>query len=177
LINKVDARDVAEQIPSSLRDHLVEISRKKNRDKSDEIDQLIREAADVAGEKSSVTINLEKIHGANPADSAVVTTLDRAHRTSMLADAEVERLNNMRSACLTENLETLPRLNIHTAPVISNKAHGPNVEEELETIALQSLISGLLAALLLPYLMELLFAPVRDEPGLKLKVHSFDPIT
>jgi hypothetical protein len=36
------------------------------------------------------------------------------------------------------------------------------VEEELATLALQSLVSGLLTALLLPYLMELVSAPRRD---------------
>jgi hypothetical protein len=179
LTNKVDARDVAEQIPNCLRDYLVEISRKKNKDKAGEIDQLIGEATDMAGDKSSMVVNMEKFHGANPADSAVVTKLERARRASMLADAEVERLKNLRSACLTENLETLPRLNIHTAPVISAKAHSPDVGKKLETLVLKSLIYGLLAALLLPYLMELVFAPRQDDiivpdgSGLKFDEHGF----
>ncbi len=178
LTNKVDARDVAEQIPNSLRDYLVEIFRKKNADKAGEIDPLIREAADVAGEKSSVVANLEKVHGATPADASVMTTLERARRASMLADAEVERLKNLRSVFLTANLDALPRLSIHTAPVISDKAHSPDVGKELETLVLRSLISGLLTALLLPYLMELVFAPRQEEDMVpeEVKSHGFDPI-
>lgn len=162
MVNKVDARDVAEQIPNSLRDYLVEISRKENKDKAGEIDLLIREAADAAGEKSSMVVNLEKFHGAKPTDAAVVTTLERARRISALADAEVERLKNLRSACLTENLETLPQLNIHTAPLISESAHQPKGHDELGDVVIQALVSGLLTALLLPYLMELAFPP-REE--------------
>ena len=179
LINKVDARDVAGQIPISLRDHLVEIHHRKNQEKAGKIDQLVREAADVAAEESSVVVNLEKFHGANPADAAVATTLDRARRTSLLADAEVERLKNLQSTFLTGNLETLPGLNIHDAAVISNSAHSPQVEEELATLALQSLVSGLLAALLLPYLMELVSEPrqnvdpVPDGSGLKVDEPGF----
>ncbi len=137
---------------------------KKNADKAGEIDQLIREAADAAGETSSAVVNLEKFHGATPTDAAVVTTLERARRISMQADAEVERLKKLRADCLTGNLETLPRLNIHTAPVISNSAYSPRVGEKLDTLAIQSLFSGLLTALLLPYLMELVFPP-RQEAG------------
>jgi hypothetical protein len=177
LINKVDARDIAEQIPSSLKDYLVEIIRKNNREKAEEIDKLILDAADLAEEKSSVVANMEKIHGENRAAAAVMTTLERARRASMLADAEVERLKNLRSAFLTENLETLPRLSIHTSPVIADKAHSPKVDQELGAIVLQALVFGLLSALLLPYLMELVFAPVDEESGLDIKAHRFDLTT
>jgi hypothetical protein len=53
------------------------------------------------------------------------------------------------------------------------------VEEELATLALQSLVSGLLTALLLPYLMELVFStrqnvdPVPDGSGLKVDEPGF----
>jgi hypothetical protein len=174
LSGKVDARDIAEQIPKSLKDYLVENSRKNSREKAEEIDKLILDAADVAEEKASVVANMEKIHGAKPADSAYISPLERARRASMLADAEVERLKKLRSASLTENLEKLPYISIHTAPVIADKAHSPKVEEELEAMVLQALLFGLLSALVLPYLMELVFAPVQDDPGLEIKGHSFD---
>jgi hypothetical protein len=95
----------------------------------------------------------------------------------MLADAEVERLSNLRTASLTENLEKLPHISIHTAPVIAERAHAPNVDEELGAIVLQALLFGLLSALVLPYLMELVFAPVQDESGLDVKGHGFDLAT
>jgi len=177
LTGKIDARDIAEQIPKSLKDCLVENSRKNNREKAGEIDKLILDAADVAGEKASVVANMEKIHGGNSADSAFIATLERARRASMLADAEVERLNNLRTASLTENLEKLPQISIHTVPVIAGKAHTPKVDKELGTIVLQALLFGLLSALVLPYLMELVFAPVQDGPGSDIKGHGFDCAT
>jgi hypothetical protein len=177
LTGKIDARDIAEQIPNSLRDYLVEISRKQNEDKLVEIGRLIREATDVAEEKSFELSKVEKFLGADPTDAAALTKLERTRRASMLADAEVERLKNLRSASLTENLENLPRLSIHTAPVIADKAHSPKVDQELGAIVLQALLFGLLSALLLPYLMELVFAPVQDGSGLGIKDHGFDLTT
>ena len=119
-------------------------------------------------------VNLEKLHGANPSDAAVVTTHERAHRISMLADAEVERLKNLKSACLTENLNAMPQVHIHTAPVISNSTHSPKMGEELNHLALQSLIAGLLTALLLPYLLELAFPPCGNRASQAAPLDAFD---
>jgi uncharacterized protein involved in exopolysaccharide biosynthesis len=167
--NKVRARDIAGQIPICLRDYLVEISQKKNKAKAGDLDQLIRDASDVADEKAAAVTNLEKVHGANPADTPVITTLERARRTSLLADAEVERLQNLRSECLAGNLETLPRLDVHSAPVISDTPFDPKIGLELNLLAAQSLVAGLIAALLLPYLMELASPPrADDDSGLDL---------
>lgn len=163
LTDKIQARDVADQVPVSLKDYLLEVSQKQNQAKAGELDMLIREASDAAEEKASAVANLEKVHGTNPADAPVVTTLERARRSALLADAEVERLGILRSECLAGNLDTLPQLNVHSAPVISNSPFSPKAGPELNTLTAQSLIAGLMAALLLPYLMELAFPP-RKEP-------------
>jgi hypothetical protein len=67
------------------------------------------------------------------------------------------------SARFTEHIAGLPRLSVHSAPVIADKAHSPKMGQKLNELALQSLISGLLCALLLPYLMELAFPPQRER--------------
>lgn len=161
LIGKNDARDAAEQIPVSLKAHLADAAAKKNAEKAREIDGLIREATDAAEEKATALATLEKVHGPKPEDSALAVKHQRASRESLLADAEVERLRNLRSACLAENLDELPKLTVHSAPVISdspvNRKGG-----DLGELALRCLATGLLSALLLPYLMELAFPP-RNE--------------
>lgn len=161
LTGKVDARDAAAQIPVSLKVHLTDTVKRENDEKAREIDGLIREAADAAEEKATALAALEKVHGPKPEESAVAVKHQRASRESLLADAEVERLRNLRSACLTDNLDELPKLTIHSEPTISemsvNRKGG-----DLGHLALRCLITGLLSALLLPYLMELAFPP-RDE--------------
>ena len=162
-LNKVDARDIAEQIPVSLRDVLVETSRTKDKEKATEMDDLIREASDAAAENAITVANLEKVHGTNPSDAPVIATLQRARRASLLADAEVERLRILRSEFLTGNIDALPRLTVHSAPVISNSSSEPKADEELEKLVILPLVSGLITALLLPYLMELAFPPRRSR--------------
>jgi hypothetical protein len=160
LTNKVDARDVADSIPASLKQHLVAAEEEKIAGMIREIDDLIREATDTAGEKATVLANLEKVHGPKPEDAALALKHQRANRESLLADAEVERLRNLRSACITENLDERPKLTVHSAPVISSSPINPK-GDGLGELALRCLIVGLLCALLLPYLMELAFPPHR----------------
>lgn len=161
-IDKGDARDAAAQIPVSLKEHLTEAVRRENAAKAGEIDTLIREATDAAEEKATALATLEKVHGPKPEDSALAVKHQRASRQSLLADAEVERLRNLRSACLTENLDELPKLTVHSGPVISDMPVNPK-GGDLGELALRCLITGLLSALLLPYLMELAFPPGQDR--------------
>lgn len=172
MLNKVDARDIAEQLPICVRDYLVEIIRRKNQEKAAEIQTLIHDAADAATEQAAQVVRMEQIHGAKPNEAGAATTLERARRASMLADAEVERLKNQKSAVLTDQLENLPRLNVHTAPVIAGLPHSPKAGEELESLALQSLLAGVLTALLLPYLMELVFSPRQEDDFIPVPVEN-----
>lgn len=160
-IDKVVARDAAAQIPASLKEHLVNAAEAKMVEKAREMRGLIREASDVAEEKAAALANLEKVHGPKPEDSAVAVKHQRASRESLLADAEVERLENLLSARFTEHIAGLSRLSVHSEPTISDKPVNPK-GDDLGELALRCLITGLLSALLLPYLMELAFPP-RDE--------------
>jgi hypothetical protein len=166
---KEDARDAADDIPASLKQHLEAAEEEKIAGMLREIADLISEASDTAGEKATVLANLEKVHGPKPEDTAFALKHQRANRESLLADAEVERLRNLRSACITENLDERPKLIVHSAPVISNSPVNPK-GDELGELALRCLIVGLLCALLLPYLMELAFPPRRE------RVSKTDPV-
>lgn len=158
LTNKVDARDVAADIPVSLRQHFVDAVQQARAIKVHEMDHLIRDAADMAEEKATVLTQLKKVHDLKSVDADGDLKYQRASRASLLADAEVERLSHLRSACLTDGLNELVKLTIHSAPVISVspiKSKGGDLGE----LALRCLVVGLLCALLLPYLMELAFPP------------------
>lgn len=159
LINDRQAKDIADQIPVCLKDYLIDALQKKNAEKVAQIDNLISDGSDDAGEKAAAVAKLEKIHGDSPADAPANASLQRARRASLLADAEVERLRILRADCLTENIDALPRLVVHSPPVISNTPHSPIVWNSMIELTVQSLVSGLIAALLLPYLMELAFPP------------------
>jgi hypothetical protein len=100
-------------------------------------------------------------HGSTPEGGAAIAALQRARRASLLADAEVERLRALKAETLASGIESQPRLIIHSAPVVSDEAVVPKMDEELTRLALGSLAAGLLSALLLPYLMELAFPPRR----------------
>lgn len=153
-MKNTDARDVAEQLPLALKAHLLELSEAEIQSKSRSFQTLIDEAADRAAEKSAEHAKLEQFHGAKPADPAAAATVERSQRMSQLADAEMERLQNEKSEFLTQMIKAQPQLHIHTAPQISSSPHSPNVAKEFSRITLYSLGSGLLVALLLPYLLE-----------------------
>jgi hypothetical protein len=158
---RVEARDIAEEVPTALKQHLAHIARQNSTDKAAEIDALIRDAGDSAEGRAADAGNLEKIHGSTPEDGSAIAALQRARRASLLADAEVERLRALKAETLASGIESQPRLIIHSAPVVSDEAVVPKMDEELTRLALGSLAAGLLSALLLPYLMELAFPPRR----------------
>jgi hypothetical protein len=153
------ARDVAAQLVRSLRDYLTGVVTAASKAKADQLGSLLANATDYAEDEATKVANLEKLHGANPAEAAVATAVQRARRAALLADAEVERLRHLRNECLTQPLDTLPRLIVHSDPVISQKPHSPQVGREFSKLIGRSLLLGLLTALLLPYLMELAFPP------------------
>jgi capsular polysaccharide biosynthesis protein len=155
--NKIDARDIAQMLPESVHAGLMGISRDQSKVKADEIALLIDKASDTARESAAVLSNLEKVHGATPSDNAAARMLERARRDSLLADAEVERLRTLHTARLTEDIDSLPSLQIHTRPTISDTAFSPKIASDLNLLALRSLGWGLLVALLAPYLSELAF--------------------
>lgn len=157
-----DARDIAEQMPLSLKFSLTENIRRKNEEKAAEIGSLISEAEDEANVKNAELVNQLKVHGTQPAEAPGQTEVDRARKAAMLADAEVERLKALRSATLAGNIDTLPRLVVHSAPLIPHTAHSPKMGDELAALTVRSLVIGLITALLLPYLLELAFPPHRQ---------------
>lgn len=164
LRQKDTARDTAAQLVRSLRDYLTGIVTTAGKTKADRLESLITHAIDLAEQQATTVANLEKLHGPAPADGAPATLLERARRAALLADAEVERLRTLRNECLTQNLDALPRLVVHSDPVVSQTPCSPQVGLEFSKLIGRSLLLGLLTALLLPYLMELAFPPQPVRP-------------
>lgn len=161
---KEAARDIAEEIPKCVVQHLTNLSQQEIETKNKEFAGLIGKASDVAAQKAADLANLLKVHGNQPADLAAQQALERMKRASILADAEVERLGNLRVDAEVHQLKSLPSLELHSKPVIGDHAHSPNVGEELGTLVVKSLVCGLIAALILPYFLEFVFPPNRPAP-------------
>jgi len=163
LAQKALARDVAAAIPQSLAAFEGDRLREENTEKLAGLDQLIQDARDTAAENAVAVTRIEKIHGTALPDTPAFRELERARRTSLLADSEVERLRVLRAATATALIGTGPRLVMHSEPVISQSPSNPKIGPELDELLLQALAAGLTAALLLPYLCELAF-PARKDP-------------
>lgn len=160
---KTDARDIAQAIPEALVKYLAENNRNQSNAMQAEVQRMIHEAADRAKERSVEWARLRQTHGDPPTDAGAAATVERARRLTEAADIEVERLQSRRRTIEFETLDRLPRLVVHTAPVISSSAVSPKTGEELNRLALTSLAAGLCAALTLPYLLELAFPPPRKR--------------
>jgi hypothetical protein len=174
--NKVDARDIAEEIPKALIAHIREHQEAGIAQDLIELGKLIQDATDSAEDKASHVAKIRQVHGSDTAgDAEPAGPLQRALRASLLADAEVERLQSLRHDLQTAKIDQRPRLLVHTGPAIANSPASPNVGDELAKLTLHALVSGLLVALLLPYLLEFVFPP---SPGKSKQAHSLsDPIT
>jgi hypothetical protein len=162
----IDARDLAEEIPRSLVGYLAESMTANSERKVAELERLATAQADRAKELSNKWIKLEEVHGKQPADPGAATAIDRARRAALAAEVEVERLGSLQQAERTRLIDHLPRLVVHTAPVIGSKPEGPKSGEEMGRLVVICLIWALAAALLLPYLFELAFPPAtgRQKP-------------
>lgn len=159
LTRNIDARDIADEIPQTLVRYLAETLQRQNEEKLAELASLIRNAEDIAQERVVEVAKLESIHGPQPEENAAATALRRARRASLLADAEMERLEVLRHELLRENIERIPRLTVHTRPMVAESPVSPETGEEINKLVFRSLASGLLVALLIPYLLELAFPP------------------
>lgn len=163
LVRAAQARDVADELPDSIVAHLSSIRHDIARNKAAEMDELIRIASDEAEERAKSLANLTRIHGnAGTAPEADVL-VGRAKRQSILADAELERLRDLKNHYLSDEIESRPRLVVHEEPVIAC-AIGSSRESapELGWIVVRAILQSLAAALLLPYLLEWVFPRSRE---------------
>ena len=151
------ARDIALKIPESLVRVETESAGRDRAVKTEKMDQLILNASDVAAEKALEVRVMQNVHGQTPSTAGAASELERVRRASVVADAEVERLQVLRADLAVGSPGASPRLIFHTTPVISDKPSNPKMGPDLNELILRSLVSGLLVALLLPYLWELAF--------------------
>lgn len=157
------ARDIAAELVRSLKVYLTDIVTTTGKTKAEHLGSLYANATDVAEQQACKVVNLEKLHGTSPAEAGIATTLERARRAALLADAEVERLHSLRNDCLTQTIDTLPHVIVHSDPVVSQNPFSPQIEQELGKLLSHALLLGLITALSLPYLLELAFPPQRRK--------------
>lgn len=171
LTRKEIARDVADEIPKQVLKHLSDGLEKDLALRKEKLAGLIREASDVADQKAADLAKIQKVHEGS-SDASVRQVVDRAKRASIVADSEVERLQNLLAEEKLENLGSLPRLDVASAAVISDSTSSPKVAKELGYLFGKSLVYGLIAALALPYLLELALpadsSPRRLQPAVEL---------
>lgn len=151
------ARDIALKIPEGLIRMETESAGKDRAARTEKMDQVIRNASDVAAEKALAVRLMEDVHGQTPPAAGAASELERVRRASLMADAEVERLQGLRAELAAGSATASARMIIHSAPVISETPSNPKIGPELNELVLRSLLSGLLIALLMPYLWELVF--------------------
>lgn len=156
------ARDIAVKIPRTLVKLEGDGVRQESILKISKLDQLIEDARDASAEAAVSITKIEKIHGADTGDAAAQRDVERVRRTSLVADAEVERLRVLRADATTVSLNAEPRLIVHTEPAISDNPSNPKIGPELDDLLLQALAAALGGALLLPYLCEGVF-PLRKD--------------
>lgn len=169
--NKESAWNIAGEIPKSVLQHLTDGMEKDLALRKGKLADLIQEASDDADQKAADLAKLQKIHDGST-DEPARQIVERAKRSSILADSEVERLQTLMANEQLANLGSLPRLDIATAPVIADHASSPDIGKELGYLFGKSLVFGLLAALALPYLLEFALPPDhgsrRLEPAVEL---------
>ena len=162
LKEKEQAREIAASLPRNLGAFEKEKAENAAAEKIAKLDILIHSASDVAAEKTVAATQIEKFHNGQTLDESAARELERARRASLVADAEVERLQVLRGDAASGAIGSEPRLIVHAEPQISDKAVAPKVVPELNELTLEALLSGLLTALLLPYLLELAI-PLRNH--------------
>jgi hypothetical protein len=156
--NKELARDIATAIPKALVRTEQLIVMAATNEKAEKLRVMIRDASDFAAQRADTLEKFGNLHGQS---HGPVTNheLERARWATLLADAEVERLNSLLTKTNASSAGDQPRLIFHSTPRISDSPSHPKIESELNSLVLHSLISGFILALLLPYLCELAFPP------------------
>ncbi|MCP5531854.1 MAG: hypothetical protein H7A49_00180 [Akkermansiaceae bacterium] len=115
--------------------------------------------ADARASAEEQSVRLSRLESASPPTSPAV--LAQAREELRIANEETRRLLTLHNDLLREQAADRPRLSNHTDSRIASGPISPKYGEEMARIAWQSLATGLLAALLIPYLLELVFPPFR----------------
>ncbi len=164
--NKVDARDAAEEIPRAVISYVSDTLRARSNEKIIEIKRFESDEIDRAKELSARWIKLQDVHGENPAEPGAVIALERARSAALRSEAEVANFGSLIQAEQTTLIGEMPRLVVHTPARINNTPASPKTGEELGNLILTCLAWALGAALLLPYLLELVFPPTSPRQPL-----------
>lgn len=162
--NKQLARDITGETPTALDQHLSQAAQEQFVFQIAEMKNILNDARDTAEEQAVALNRLLTTHAESLDEPVVATATERARRATLLADAEVERIQALIRTSKAERPGRLPHLTVHSDSKISEAPVDPRVGPDLNQLVVRSLIAGLLASLLLPYLLELAFPPRFSRP-------------
>ena len=157
------ARDLAEGLPKALDDYEAGIAERELNDRRTLVRQSLIEAQDEAEFKGKFLSKLISVRGETPADPAARVDIDAAR-----ADWENVRKrvleNEMEERTLAESAKVRRKwVEVISEPQISDSPVETEGDETMAAVILRSLGTGLCLALVVPYLLELLFARVRKS--------------
>lgn len=155
------ARDLAAGLPKALDDYEAGIAERELNDRRTLLRQSLIEAEDEAEFKGKFLSKLISVRGETPADPAARVDLDAAR-----ADWENVRKrvleNEMKERTLAESSKERRKwVEVISEPQISDSPVEAEGDETMAAVILRSLGTGLGLALVVPYLLELLFPRVR----------------
>ena len=155
------ARDLAEGLPKALDDYEDGISQRELNDRRTLIRRSLIEAEDEVEIKGNFLSKLISVRGETPADPAARVDIDAARTDWENARNRVLEIE-MKERTLAESLRVRRKwVEVISEPQISDFPVEAEGDETMAAVILRSLGTGLGLALVVPYLLELLFPRVR----------------
>jgi capsular polysaccharide biosynthesis protein len=174
--NKEDARDLAAGLVKALETYESDLSVKEFANRMIAAQRLLQEAEDDEESKRKFLANLISVRGEAPEEPAARLDLDAARKDWQNAqDRVVEREAKLRANAEESRVqrtwvELLSQAQISDTPVKIA------ADETMPGVILRSLGTGLGCALVIPYLLELLFPRVRKTKKLPPPVRFEEPL-
>lgn len=150
------AHSIATEMPEALLAHLDEERVARHKEIAARHESQID---DSRAEAEELSVQLSRLESASPATAPALVA--QAREELRIANDETRRLLTLHNDLLREQAADRPRLSIHTDSRIASGPISPKYGEEMARIAWQSLAAGLIAALLIPYLFELVLPAFR----------------
>jgi hypothetical protein len=162
-LNRELARDLAVALPEALDSYEKSRAATELENRAAVESQLAREAEDIAVEKRKELTQWLRVHG-----DAAIQAIDQLDLDELRGDWEhavqrVREANDRRSSIDNELAAWKSVIAVHTQPMISQNPVGKGSANPLGRVVLEALVSGLVFALAVPYLLE--FAFPRRRPA------------
>jgi hypothetical protein len=171
-LNRELARDLAAALPDALDAYEKSRAATELENRAAVESQLAREAEDIAAEKRKELTQWLRVHGDAPIQPIDRLDLDELRGDWEHAVQRVREANDRRSSIDNELAAWKSVIAVHTQPMISHTPLGKGSANPLGRVVLEALVSGLVFALAVPYLLELAFPRRRPTSRVPREVLS-----